>query len=58
MAEIKKHSLDGTNEEAVKKLRRLIEDFDREEQEKNKKKISNQDIKKALKEILKKEVGG
>ena len=38
MAEIKNHSLDGTNEEAVKKLRRLIEDFDREEQEKNKKK--------------------
>lgn len=35
MAEIKNHSLDGTNEEAVKKMRQLIEDFDREEQEKN-----------------------
>ena len=43
MAEIKNHSLDGTNEEAVKKLRRLIEDFDREEQEKEKNKKKNKD---------------
>ena len=37
MAEIKKHSLDSSNEDAVKKLEQLIKDFEREEKEKNKK---------------------
>ena len=34
MAEIKKHSLDGSNEEAVEKLRQLLKDFENEEKDK------------------------
>lgn len=36
MAEIKKHSLDGPNEEAVKKMRQLLKDLEREADEKSK----------------------
>ena len=34
MAEIKKHSLDGSNEEAVEKMRQLLKDFEREREKK------------------------
>lgn len=35
MAEIEKHSLDAPNEEAIEKMRRLLKELEREEQEKN-----------------------
>lgn len=34
MAEIKEHSLDSSNEEAVKKLRQLLKDLELEEEKK------------------------
>ena len=35
MAEIKKHSLDGSYEEAVEKMRQLLKDLEREADEKS-----------------------
>jgi hypothetical protein len=35
MAEIKKHSLDVSNEEAVEKMRQLLKDLEREADEKS-----------------------
>lgn len=35
MAEIKKHSLDGSNEEAIEKMRQLLKDLEREADEKS-----------------------
>lgn len=35
MAEIKKHSLDGSNEEAVEKMMQLLKDLEREADEKS-----------------------
>lgn len=35
MAEIKKHSLDGSNEEAVEKMRQLLKGLEREADEKS-----------------------
>ena len=34
MAEIKEHSLDSSNEEAIKKLRQLLKDLELEEEKK------------------------
>jgi len=36
MAEIKNHSLDGSNEDAVEKMRQLLKELEQEEEEKSK----------------------